>query len=67
MFAFRFLPTFCPEFKDVPLDLTSEQQEAGKSKGANRRLEPVMWMLAWDGYALAAAVLNQVLLAWQVV
>ena len=37
----------------------ASKQKAGWKDG-DRRLELSMWMLAWDGYALAGAALEQV-------
>jgi hypothetical protein len=45
----RFLPAYVPE-------------SSAKDKATDRRLEPAYWMLAWDTYALAAAMMGQVCL-----
>ena len=44
----------------MPVRLESEG-EGKDRKFSDRRLEISSWMLAWDGYALAAAMLDQVL------
>ena len=58
----RFLPAFCPEHCPVSLEQEFLPVAADtKEKKANeRRLEPTIWALAWDSYALAAAALGQV-------
>ena len=51
----RFLPAICPEARHVALEGGTE------SKEKNRRLEFHLWLIAWKGYALAAAVMDQVI------
>ena len=54
---FRFAPPFCPDF--VPVKLDDEKSEGGRKEFA-RRVEPTIWLIAWESYALGAAVLDQV-------
>ena len=54
---FRFVPPFCPDF--VPVKLDDERSEGGR-KEFTRRVEPTIWLIAWESYALGAAVLDQV-------
>ena len=61
----RFLPTFCPEFTAVSLEVKKEADGAA-SKEIARRLEIHLWALAWDSYALAATMLDQVWLGARV-
>jgi hypothetical protein len=51
----RFVPSFCPEFIAVSLDV-----DANEKKVYGKRLEPTVWLLAWDAYALAAVATGQV-------
>jgi hypothetical protein len=37
-----------------------DENDTKDKRGAGRRLDVPLWMLAWDSYALAAAVLEQV-------
>lgn len=62
----RFLPSFCPDFVKVSaspgLEDTGDRKE--RPAGGRRKdfkLELPFWMAAWDSYAVAAAVLGQVL------
>ena len=60
----RFLPDFCPDFALVacPSELApaAETVESKSGKGFQRKLEFSAWLMAWDGYTLAASVLGQV-------
>ena len=60
----RFLPIFCPDFAPVacPSELgpAAEAAESKSGKGFQRKLEFPAWLMAWDGYSLAASVLGQV-------
>ena len=49
------MPNFCSEFVPVLID----DGEPKEKKPSERRLEGQLWGLAWDGYALAAAALEQ--------
>ena len=61
----RFLPNFCPDFAPVAcqseLAPTAETAEPKGGKAFQRKLELPAWLMAWDGYSLAASVLRQVL------
>lgn len=54
---FRFVPPFCHGF--IPVQLDGEKSEGGRKEFA-RRMEPTIWLIAWESYALRAAVLGQV-------
>ena len=54
---FRFAPPFCHDF--IPVQLDGEKSEGGR-KEFGRRMEPATWLIAWESYALGAAVLDQV-------
>ena len=62
----RFLPPYCPEHCAVTLEheflSASLSADRSEKKTNERRLEPMLWHLAWDGYALVAAALGQVCL-----
>ena len=47
------------EHEFLSASLSADRSE---KKTSERRLEPMLWHLAWDGYALAAAALGQVCL-----
>ena len=56
------MPIYCSERKKIsqdalPLGMASETLA---EKKAERRLEPTAWVIAWEGYAIAAAILSQV-------
>ena len=53
----KFLPCYCPEARAVPL--TVDGAGEGKDRKNLRRLEFALWGMAWEGYALAAAALEQ--------
>ena len=53
----RFAPPFCPDF--VPVQADGEKNE-GSRKEFTRRVEPTVWLIAWESYALGAAALGQV-------
>ena len=57
----KFLPAYFPEHFLVVLDLEEAREMEAvmkKSKG-KRLLDPATWQVAWDRYAIAAAVLGQ--------
>ena len=58
------MPNFCPDFAPVacPSELApaAETVEPKSGKGFQRKLEFPAWLMAWDGYSLAASVLGQV-------
>ena len=51
----------CPEHTQVVLDEEGAVREVVLKKGvsATRRLELSAWLLAWDGYAMACEVVEQ--------
>ena len=53
----RFVPVFCPELVKVTLDVEANEK---MDRTAKKRLDPTVWLLAWDAYALAAAATGQV-------
>ena len=54
----RFLPVFCSEH--LPVKLVSDQEEGRKQPPAKYgQLTFSTWLLAWDQYSLAAAMLKQ--------
>ena len=63
LFCGRFLPTYCPEFRKVILDDSSGKlalrEDTRERKEVERRLELPVWLMAWDTYAIGAAVLEQ--------
>ena len=70
------MPSFCPNLKSVEenfdeqederevkaslVKLLDQKDESSKHPKAEYRLQLAFWLSAWDGYALAAAVLGQV-------
>ncbi len=54
----RFLPNFCDDFSRVAIDEDGHEVRQ-KNQGPPKRLDFAVWLLAWDGYALAAAMLEQ--------
>jgi hypothetical protein len=58
----RFMPIYCSERKKISQDtlLVSVASETLAEKKAERRLEPTAWVIAWEGYAIAAVILSQV-------
>lgn len=70
------MPSFCPNFKSVEenfdeqedkrdvkeslVKLLDQKDESSKHLKAEYRMQLAFWLAAWDGYALAAAVLEQV-------
>ena len=55
----KFLPNFCPDFAPVTCQ-SAEPAESRASKAFQRKLELPAWLMAWEGYSLAASVLGQV-------
>ena len=59
----RFLPVFCTESVQVVIDEESNieyrQHPAMKGKAA-RRLDLATWQMAWDRFALAAAMVKMI-------
>ena len=54
---YRYAPPFCPDFAPVH---TNGEQGDGSRKEFARRVEPTVWLIAWDSYALGAVPLGQV-------
>ncbi len=54
----RFLPPFCTQYVPVSLEI-KEEPEGPVKKELTRRLEPALWQLAWDRFALAQAMTEQ--------
>eukprot|EP00973_Karenia_brevis_P027297 3763641-Karenia_brevis.AAC.1 len=71
----KFLPAFCPDYKVVCteddsantglgkltrlLDGDAKEETQAKDKKKDLKLSLPFWMLAWDSYAIAAAILGQ--------
>ena len=60
----RFLPGYCPGFVPVSPEagagfMEKEMSDRDKKKN-NLRLDFPFWLVAWDGYSVAAAALEQV-------
>ena len=58
----RFLPAYCPDFVPVSLEakMFDMRQVDERFPKKERRLEFAQWIMSWDNYSLAAAILKQV-------
>ena len=59
----RFLPSFCPEGLKVVIDDDSNVEvvpNAGTKGRPAKRMDLVLWQMAWDRFAIAAAMLEMV-------